>query len=123
VATLTFVYPDATAVVGPLATVSEPHSWDLCVLHAGRITAPRGWELVRHAGPLPTHSDDDDLVALADAVRESSGGGLPYGGVAAGFTDPATGVHGGALMAPAARRSEQNGRRRGHLRVLPDPAD
>jgi hypothetical protein len=123
VATLTFVYPDATAVVGPLATVSEPHSWDLCVLHAGRITAPRGWELVRHAGPLPTHSDDDDLVALADAVRESGDGGLPYGGVAAGFTDPATGVHGGALMAPAARRSEQNGRRRGHLRVLPDPAD
>ena len=122
-ATLTFVYPDATAVVGPLATVSEPHSWDLCVLHAGRITAPRGWELVRHAGPLPTHSDDDDLVALADAVRESSNGGLPYGGVAAGFTDPGTGVHGGALMAPAARRSEQNGRRRGHLRVLPDPAD
>jgi hypothetical protein len=123
VATLTFVYPDATAVVGPLATVSEPHSWDLCVLHAGRITAPRGWELVRHAGPLPTHSDDDDLVALADAVREGSDGGLPYGGMAAGFTDPSTGVHGGALMAPAARRSEQNGRRRGHLRVLPDPAD
>jgi uncharacterized protein DUF3499 len=123
VATLTFVYPDATAVVGPLATVSEPHSWDLCVLHAGRITAPRGWELVRHAGPLPTHSDDDDLVALADAVREVGDRGLPYGSVATGFTDPATGVHGGALMAPAARRSEQNGRRRGHLRVLPDPAE
>ncbi len=70
VATLTFVYSDSTAVVGPLATVSEPHSWDLCVLHAGRITAPRGWEMVRHAGPLPSHPDEDDLVALADAVRE-----------------------------------------------------
>jgi hypothetical protein len=57
VATLTFVYSDSTAVVGPLATVSEPHSWDLCVSHAGRITAPRGWELVRHAGPLPTHPE------------------------------------------------------------------
>ncbi|MDT5349384.1 MAG: hypothetical protein QOH91_2671, partial [Mycobacterium sp.] len=65
-ATLTFVYSDSTAVVGPLATVREPHSWDLCVGHAGRITAPRGWELVRHAGPLPTHPDEDDLVALAD---------------------------------------------------------
>ncbi len=52
VATLTFVYSDSTAVVGPLAIASEPHSWDLCVSHAGRITAPRGWELVRHAGPL-----------------------------------------------------------------------
>ncbi|WP_211280993.1 DUF3499 domain-containing protein, partial [Mycobacterium paraintracellulare] len=51
VATLTFVYSDSTAVVGPLATAREPHSWDLCVNHAGRITAPRGWELVRHAGP------------------------------------------------------------------------
>jgi hypothetical protein len=123
VATLTFVYPDATAVVGPLATVSEPHSWDLCVKHAGRITAPRGWELVRHAGPLPTHSDDDDLVALADAVREGRDGVSAMGGVVAGFTDPSTGVHGGALMAPAAPRSEHNGRRRGHLRVLPDPCD
>jgi hypothetical protein len=123
VATLTFVYSDSTAVVGPLATVSEPHSWDLCVKHAGRITAPRGWELVRHAGPLPSYSDDDDLVALADAVREGRDGGSPMG-VAAGFTDPVTGVHGGALMAPAApRHSEQNGRKRGHLRVLPDPAE
>ena len=34
----------------------------------------RGWELVRHAGPLPSSPDEDDLVALADAVRESRGG-------------------------------------------------
>jgi hypothetical protein len=112
--------------VGPLATVSEPHSWDLCVLHAGRITAPRGWELVRHAGSLPSYPDDDDLVALADAVREGHDGaniGAPAGSFTAAFTDPATGSAGGALMAPPACRSETNGRRRGHLRVLPDPAD
>ena len=119
VATLTFVYSDSTAVVGPLATVSEPHSWDLCVNHAGRITAPRGWELVRHAGPLPTHPDEDDLIALAEAVRE----GREAPGIAAGFTDPVTGAHGGALMAPSAARPESNGRRRGHLRVLPDPSE
>src|SRR6201991_911184 len=96
VATLTFVYSDSTAVVGPLATVSEPHSWDLCVSHAGRITAPRGWELVRHAVPLPTvaNPDEDDLVALADAVREGGpgDGALPYrGGTGTplnGFSDP-----------------------------------
>jgi hypothetical protein len=121
VATLTFVYKDSTAVVGPLATASEPHSWDLCVIHAGRITAPRGWELVRHAGPLPSHSDDDDLVALADAVRE--GRDAAVGGTPAGFSDPGTGVRGAALMAPPVQRAEQNGRRRGHLRVLPDPSD
>ena len=89
--------------------------------HAGRITAPRGWELVRHAGPLPTHPDEDDLIALAEAVRE--GREAPVSGMAAGFTDPVTGVHGGALMAPPAPRTESNGRKRGHLRVLPDPAD
>jgi hypothetical protein len=133
VATLTFVYSDSTAVVGPLATARDPHSWDLCVDHAGRITAPRGWELVRHAGPLlpePTHPDEDDLVALADAVRE--GGprdrGLSYGGAPLnGFCDPhmqhagahATAPSSGLLAAPEHR----SGRRRGHLRVLPDPAD
>jgi hypothetical protein len=132
VATLTFVYSDSTAVVGPLATAREPHSWDLCVGHAGRITAPRGWDLVRHAGPLPTHPDEDDLVALADAVRERpSDAGMPYGGGTGtplnGFADPAihhTGAHAtapssGLLALPEPR----SGRRRGHLRVLPDPAD
>jgi Protein of unknown function (DUF3499) len=96
--------------------------------HAGRITAPRGWELVRHAGPLPSNPDEDDLVALADAVRESGdhphsrGTGAPLNG----FGDPYmnTGAHATApssgLLAPPEHRS---GRRRGHLRVLPDPAD
>lgn len=129
-ATLTFVYSDSTAVVGPLATASEPHSWDLCVSHASRITAPRGWELVRHAGPLPTPSEDDDLVALADAVRE--GRDAPSrGGIPTGFTDPLPGSHagtpGGTVMAPPAPRTQHNtqhnGRRRGHLRVLPDPPE
>jgi hypothetical protein len=134
VATLTFVYSDSTAVVGPLATAREPHSWDLCVNHAGRITAPRGWELVRHAGPLvsePTHPDEDDLVALADAVREGgSGDHGPYGGAGtpvSGFADPH--IHRGGSQATAPSSSvlappeQRSGRRRGHLRVLPDPTD
>ena len=122
-ATLTFVYSDSTAVVGPLATVSEPHSWDLCVAHASRITAPRGWELVRHAGPLPAHPDEDDLVALADAVREGNGGAAPASGVVARFSDPTPNTTGGVAMAPTGPRPESNGRRRGHLRVLPDPSE
>ena len=47
VATLTYVYADSTAVLGPLAQLAEPHSYDLCVEHADRLTAPRGWEVVR----------------------------------------------------------------------------
>ena len=131
VATLTFVYADSTAVVGPLATAREPHSWDLCVTHAGRITAPRGWELVRHAGPLPSHPDEDDLVALADAVREGRDGhaGAAAAGLSgsiAGFSDTPGGPVGapaGGMVSTSATRHKTAGRRRGHLRVLPDPAD
>lgn len=124
-ATLTYVYADSTAVVGPLATVREPHSWDLCLGHGTRITAPRGWELVRHAAPFPTNPDEDDLVALAEAVRES---GVAGGSPMPRFSDPIGGAAStavprtGAPPAPAPR-SGGNGRRRGHLRVLPDPAD
>src|SRR6201991_5160317 len=73
VATLTYVYSDSTAVVGPLATFAEPHSYDLCEEHAVRLTVPRGWEVMRHDGEFPApipHADD--LEALADAVREAA---------------------------------------------------
>lgn len=51
VATLTYVYSDSTAVLGPLAIAAEPHSYDLCQAHASRLTAPRGWEVVRVTVP------------------------------------------------------------------------
>jgi hypothetical protein len=69
--TLTYVYRDSTAVLGPLAAYVEPHCYDLCSGHAARLTAPVGWELVR----LPTEESapsTDDLEALADAVREAA---------------------------------------------------
>lgn len=100
VATLTYVYADSTAVVGPLATYAEPHTYDLCEAHAVRLTAPRGWEVMRH-DPDPTQTrarSSDDLEALADAVREAA--------------------------RPSQARSslpEMNGRR-GHLRALPTPS-
>ncbi len=73
VATLTYVYADSTAVVGPLATYAEPHCYDLCETHGRRLTAPRGWEVVRHeADPALAHRSMDDLTALADAVREAA---------------------------------------------------
>jgi hypothetical protein len=100
VATLTYVYADSTAVVGPLATHAEPHCYDLCEAHAGRLTAPRGWEVVRHepdaAAVAPRSSDD--LEALADAVREAARPSSP----------PEPGPDGGTG-------------RRGHLRALPTP--
>jgi len=73
VATLTYAYADLTAVVGPLASFSEPHSYDLCEEHAVRLTVPRGWEVLRHVGEFPSPiPHGDDLEALADAVREAA---------------------------------------------------
>ncbi|MFD6165102.1 DUF3499 domain-containing protein [Oerskovia sp. NPDC060287] len=72
VATLTYVYADSTAVLGPLAHMAEPHSYDLCAEHAERLTAPRGWEVVRLAQHfVETGPSADDLSALAEAVREA----------------------------------------------------
>ena len=107
-ATLTYVYSDSTAVLGPLATYAEPHCYDLCAEHAERLTAPRGWEIVRLAGdfevPAPSH---DDLVALAEAVREAA---RPREPVAA--AEPPQ---------PEPHALELG--RRGHLRVLRDPGE
>lgn len=74
VSTLTYVYAESTAVLGPLATFAEPHSYDLCDEHAGRLTAPRGWEVVRlDPDPAALEPSKDDLQALADAVRSAAG--------------------------------------------------
>jgi hypothetical protein len=49
VSTFTFVYADSMAVLGPLSQVAEPHSYDLCSRHSERLSAPQGWQVVRHA--------------------------------------------------------------------------
>lgn len=104
-ATLTYVYTDSTAVLGPLALRADPHGYDLCGSHAETLSAPLGWEVIRlrlgdDAGPSP-----DDLLALAEAVREV---GFAY--------DP---------PAPDEANPSRNGMveigRRGHLTVLADP--
>lgn len=73
VATLTYVYSDQTAVLGPLATYAEPHAYDLCEVHAERLSVPRGWEVIRlPPDPSALKPSGDDLLALADAVREAA---------------------------------------------------
>ena len=71
--TLTYVYADQTAVLGPLATYAEPHAYDLCELHSERLSAPRGWEVLRLQSDIKSRGpSSDDLLALADAVREAA---------------------------------------------------
>jgi hypothetical protein len=69
--TLTYVYRDSTAVLGPLASYVEPHCYDLCSGHAERLTAPRGWDVVRLPIGQAAEAAADDLEALANAVREA----------------------------------------------------
>jgi Protein of unknown function (DUF3499) len=49
VSTLTYVYDDSMAVLGPISQTAEPHSYDLCVKHSDRLSVPQGWQVVRHA--------------------------------------------------------------------------
>jgi hypothetical protein len=98
--TLTYVYADSCAVLGPLATFAEPHAYDLCAVHSERLSAPRGWEVIRLAGqPVDTGPSGDDLLALADAVREAARP-VPV-----------------ARVAPEDETGHET-TRRGHLRVL-----
>ena len=110
VATLTYVYRDSTVVLGPLATYAEPHTYDLCARHAERLTVPRGWEVVRLSGDyVPPPPTSDDLLALADAVREA---GRPRR------------LQVDEVARTQAQREADTGAvevgRRGHLRVLRD---
>jgi hypothetical protein len=105
VLTLTYVYADSLAVVGPLATFAEPHAYDLCEVHGERLTVPNGWNVIRQertgTEPGPT---DEDLMAIADAVREVA---LPA---------PSSREIAAAGIAP--QTGGQSLGRRGHLRAV-----
>ena len=103
--TLTYVYAESIAVVGPLATYSEPHAYDLCEIHGAKLTVPNGWQVIRRelnageSGP-----SEEDLMAIADAVRE------------AGAAEPTL----ISQEVPAPRPNNQEIGRRGHLRAIPN---
>lgn len=105
-ATLTYAYADSTAILGPLAHRTEPGTYDICEQHCSTLSAPRGWEIIRL--PMPDQApvaDGDDLLALANAVREV---GFGYGERAARAD---RGSDAGVVEVG----------RKGHLRVLADP--
>jgi hypothetical protein len=106
--TLTYIYSDSTAVLGPLATFSEPHSYDLCEVHGKRLTVPNGWSVIKEESSLTDIGpSEDDLMAIADAVREVANLNIsPDGSNAASTVNSAISQEG------------QIGRR-GHLRAVP----
>lgn len=105
--TLTYAYRDSTAVLGPLANQVEPHCYDLCQYHSQTLSAPRGWEVIRLAVEEEPRPSTDDLLALADAVRDA---GLSYDSPAGTAMEHSQRGNGVVELA-----------RRGHLTVLADP--
>jgi len=103
--TLTYIYSDSTAVLGPLATFAEPHAYDLCEFHARKLTVPNGWSVIKEeisqSGSGPT---EDDLMAIADAVREAA----------------AIIPHSAEDISEQDQSAHHIGVRRGHLRAVPN---
>lgn len=103
--TLTYIYADSVAVLGPLATFAEPHAYDLCEVHSQRMSVPRGWTVIKQepeteqAGP-----SSDDLMAIADAIRE------------AGSAPETRAANDGVVRQPI----QNDVGRRGHLRAIPN---
>lgn len=105
--TLTYIYSDSTAILGPLATYAEPHSYDLCIEHSEKLTLPNGWTVMKEQAELDqiglsggAGPNLDDIMAIADAVRE-------------------VGSHRAAEPEVHAAPTAQELGRRGHLRALP----
>ena len=101
--TLTYVYSESVAVVGPLATFSEPHAYDLCALHGSRLKVPHGWSVIKQELDVENQGPtDDDLMAIADAVREVAAREIVE-----------------EIQQVESTSSQQQIGRRGHLRAVP----
>lgn len=76
--TLTYVYSDSTAVLGPLATFAEPHTYDLCAEHSDRLTVPQGWNVIKHnPDAYSMEPSPEDVLAIAEAIRQSGNSDIP----------------------------------------------
>jgi len=106
--TLNYIYADSTAVLGPLATFSEPHSYDLCEVHGKRLTVPNGWNVIKEdSSQIGVGPSEDDLMAIADAVREVASSQSPS-------QEPSKANSNSDLISHDAQLG-----RRGHLRAVP----
>lgn len=70
--TLSYVYRDRMAVIGPLSPTVDPHSYDLCADCADFLTVPKGWTVMR---PVPEDESRRQPV-WADALLGSAEGDL-----------------------------------------------
>ena len=74
VATLTYQYGEATAVLGPLAPIADPSAFDFCQNHANTLTVPQGWTMIRLADNFepPSRAGEDEVMAFVNNAAEES---------------------------------------------------
>ncbi len=117
---MTFDYGESTAILGPLSTQPDPVGYDLCQKHSERLSAPRGWQVVRLADSFTIpEPNDDELMALANAVRAASHSDGPRRDIRpASYTGPID------RETPHSRDFKPNeaaGTRHGHLTLVDPP--
>lgn len=81
VATLSFQYARSTAWLDELTPEREPHCYDLCDQHAGRLTPPSGWRLEDRRKHVVA-AEPEPVVAAASTGPDagaSPGEGLLFG--------------------------------------------
>ncbi len=105
-ATLTFVYADSTAVVGPLALRAEPGTYDLCRAHSQGLSAPRGL-----GGDPPARRPQQP--ASLDRRPDGSGGRRPPGRAGDGPAEPVR-TRGDSSEGPSGGPRRSAGRLRRH---------
>ena len=115
---MTYVHADACVVIGPLSQRAEPGAHDLCADHAAKLTPPVGWQLIRIEGEqAPPERTHDDLLAIADAVREAA---QRPGDRASGAGVPSASEASESSAASQDRHGSMPGRKHGHLRIIGD---
>lgn len=100
---MVFDYGNQSATIGPLSAEHEPGGYDLCLEHSRHLQVPTGWQLTRVAGAVGADTGVSWLADLADEVRR----------IGWREDEPAQRFDADSYVEVA---------RRGHLRMLADPA-
>ncbi|MDR3069783.1 MAG: DUF3499 domain-containing protein, partial [Propionibacteriaceae bacterium] len=69
VATVSMEYGKSRLVIDELAAEPQPGTYDLCLEHARKLTAPQNWEVVQIGHLSAPILSDSSIEALAEAIR------------------------------------------------------
>lgn len=73
VASLTYDYQEATAVLGPLPPKPQANITEFCEQHANSFTVPQGWQVIRLSyASEPVAPSTADIAALAASIRQAA---------------------------------------------------